>query len=174
MSSIVLLLLGGIASVCIVLIISLTHAQWKKPSRLLYPPGPRPFPIIGNAFDFPQKTPWKTYAAWGKEFGDLTHLMAFGQHIIVVNSVKVANDLFEKRSHIYSDKPYVPMVNLTGWDYVIGFMPYSDRWRHHRRYLHQMFRPKQAVKYNGTIKRKVHGLLRALLEEPDDFLKHIK
>jgi len=30
------------------------------------------------------------------------------------------------------------------------------------------------VKYNGTIKRKVHGLLRALLEEPDEFPKHIK
>ena len=35
---------------------------------------------------------------------DIIHLQAFGSHIVVVNSVKAANELFEKRSRIYSDK----------------------------------------------------------------------
>lgn len=32
--------------------------------------------------------------------------------MIVVNSKKVAEDLFEKRGQIYSDRPYIPMIGL--------------------------------------------------------------
>ncbi|TFK53785.1 cytochrome P450 [Heliocybe sulcata] len=169
-----LLLQCAIAGLCILLTISFARARGDKLSFLPYPPGPKPLPIVGNAFQLPQKMPWKTYAQWGKEYGDLIHFTAFGQHIIVINSAKVANDLFERRSNIYSDKPHVPMVNLTGWDYVIGFMPYSDRWRQHRRYFHQVFRPQQAVKYNDTIRRKVRDLLRRLRNDPDGFGDHTK
>jgi hypothetical protein len=44
--------------------------------------------------------------------GDLIHASALGQHIVIVNSVKTAIELFEKRSHIYSDRPVVPMIEL--------------------------------------------------------------
>ena len=44
--------------------------------------------------------------------GDLVHASALGQHIIVVNSVKTANELFEKKSHIYSDRPVITMLEL--------------------------------------------------------------
>lgn len=35
-----------------------------------------------------------------------------GQNMIIVNSVEVATDLFEKRSKIYSDRPTIPIVDL--------------------------------------------------------------
>ena len=44
--------------------------------------------------------------------GDLVHASALGQHIVVVNSVKTAFELFEKRSHIYSDRSVVTMIDL--------------------------------------------------------------
>jgi hypothetical protein len=43
--------------------------------------------------------------------GDLVHINIFGQHIIFVNSVEIARNLFEKRSSIYSDRIYSPMVH---------------------------------------------------------------
>ena len=43
---------------------------------------------------------------------DLVHLQVLGQHIMIVNSREMARELFEKRSLIYSDRPYVPMIDL--------------------------------------------------------------
>ena len=44
--------------------------------------------------------------------GNLISVSAFGKLTIVVNSVEAARDLFEKRSSIYSDRPYNAMLEL--------------------------------------------------------------
>jgi len=44
--------------------------------------------------------------------GDLVYTKVFGQTILFVNSVEVAQDLLEKRSKIYSDRPDFPMLML--------------------------------------------------------------
>lgn len=43
--------------------------------------------------------------------GEIVHINIFGQDIIFLNSVRVANDLLEKRSSIYSDRPRLPLIN---------------------------------------------------------------
>jgi hypothetical protein len=35
---------------------------------------------------------------------DVVHVDMFGTHIVVVNSAKAANNLFDKRSSLYSDR----------------------------------------------------------------------
>ena len=42
--------------------------------------------------------------------GDLVHVSVFGRHIIILNSPAVIDDLFEKRGHIYSERPTLPMA----------------------------------------------------------------
>lgn len=39
-------------------------------------------------------------------------MQALGQNIVVINSEKVAIDLLEKRSHIYSSRPYFTMLDM--------------------------------------------------------------
>ena len=41
----------------------------KKQHEGTRPPGPRPFPIVGNLFDVPSVMPWITFAEWGKRWG---------------------------------------------------------------------------------------------------------
>ncbi|KAF7357518.1 O-methylsterigmatocystin oxidoreductase [Mycena sanguinolenta] len=84
---------------------------WQR-RHLPFPPGPPPHALIGNFLDLPTKLPWLTYTKWGNQYGNLVHVSAPGQHIVVVNSVKTAVELFEKRSHIYSDRPVFTMVKL--------------------------------------------------------------
>lgn len=43
--------------------------------------------------------------------GDVVHLNMMGQHMIFLNSPEAAVDLLEKRSNIYSDRIYLPMLN---------------------------------------------------------------
>jgi len=98
-------------------------------SGLRLPPGPPRKPIIGNAMDMPTRCEWVTYNQWAKQYGELLvvylakHIsfgcsrrprlyQVFGQTILFVNSVEVAQDLLEKRSKIYSDRPDFPMLML--------------------------------------------------------------
>jgi|SRR6266851_369479 len=42
---------------------------------LLYPPGPRPLPIIGNVLDIPKRFAWLAFSKFSKKYGDHTHTL---------------------------------------------------------------------------------------------------
>jgi hypothetical protein len=86
--------------------------------RLPYPPGPRRLPVVGNLFSMPSREEWVTYMKWSKECGsDVIHADIMGSHIIILNSMKSANELLEKRSSNYSDRP--PLMTLELYDQVL-------------------------------------------------------
>ncbi|KAF7346265.1 O-methylsterigmatocystin oxidoreductase [Mycena sanguinolenta] len=142
--------------------------EWQR-RHFPFPPGPPPYALIGNFLDLPTKLPWLTYTKWGIQYGDLVHASALGQHIVVINSVKTAAELFEKRSHIYSDRPVVTMVELMGWDFNIGLLPLGDKWRKHRRMIQQHFRQDVSRTYRPIQKKKIHLLLQGLVSSPEEF-----
>ena len=95
--------------------------RWATRRPLPYPPGPPGYPLVGYLKAI-QDPIWKTYAEWGKKYGELTlknnppiifersigsdviWYNALGSDIIVVNTLKAANELLDKRSSIYSDR----------------------------------------------------------------------
>ncbi|KAF7374576.1 O-methylsterigmatocystin oxidoreductase [Mycena sanguinolenta] len=148
-------------------------ALWRR--QLPFPPGPSPYPIIGNLPDIPTNLPWVTYKEWGIQYGsDIVHASALSRHIVVVNSVKTAVEIFEKRGHLYSDRPVLTMVELMGWDFTFAVLPEGDRWRDHRKMFHQHFRPDVLRSYRPIKMKKVHLLLQELLSDPQEFREHLK
>ncbi|KAF8158898.1 cytochrome P450 [Mycena galopus ATCC 62051] len=162
---------------------------WKMTSRLPFPPGPKPRFIIGNLYDIPPELPWITYTEWGKQYGalnmdhewrciylpgDVVHAKVFGAHVLILNLVKAATELLEKRAAIYSDRPRIPIVPLMGGDFSLILMPHSEKWRQHKRLFHEHFRKEAIALYRPVQLRKIHDLLHNLLSTPEDFVAHAK
>ncbi|KAJ6477370.1 cytochrome P450, partial [Mycena vitilis] len=158
----------------VILLLKKVFNVFQRSSNLPFPPGPSPELFIGNFRQLPTKLPWLTYTEWGLRYGDLVHASALGQHVILVNSIQTAFELFEKRSHIYSDRPVVPMVDLMGWDFNVGLMQRGDRWRKHRSLFQTHFRRDTSQNYRPIQLKKVQALLRGLLARPQDFRDLLK
>ncbi|KAF5308977.1 hypothetical protein D9758_018491 [Tetrapyrgos nigripes] len=113
---------------------------------------------------------------------DIIHLDLLGTPLIVVNSLKAATELFEKRSSNYSDRPrftmlfelQVSVLLQIGMNWNIGLMPYGDLWRACRKGFHQELNPRALVTYHPSITSATQKLLLLLLDKPDDFLKHLR
>lgn len=50
--------------------IIVTQAVWSYLTPRPFHPGPRRWPLLGNALQIPRKTPWITYKQWSKIYGE--------------------------------------------------------------------------------------------------------
>ncbi|KAH9008693.1 cytochrome P450 [Lactarius deliciosus] len=150
------------------------HAR--RYSKRPYPPGPSRLPIVGNLFSMPSREEWVTYKKWSDKCGsDVTHVDVMGSHIVILNSIQSANELLNKRSSIYSDRPKkVVMRDLFGMDFIMVLEPYGSAWRHLRREFRANFRPVDLEAYRPLEQRAVRRLLRNLLSSPDHFIQHFR
>ncbi|KXN81511.1 O-methylsterigmatocystin oxidoreductase [Leucoagaricus sp. SymC.cos] len=141
------------------------------------PPGPPRWPLVGNALSIPTEYTHKFYKRLGDELGTkILYLEAFGQPIVVLNSVQMGKDLLEKRSSIYSDRPHMTMLlDIMKIDYFFSFLPYGDIWRQDRRLLTQYFSPKTLNRDKDRIVEFVRrGLLAGLYQSSQDFRDHVR
>ncbi|KAH8093203.1 CyP450 monooxygenase [Cristinia sonorae] len=164
----------SIALGLLVFFIAVSRLRRSRPSILL-PPGPKPWPIIGNALDMPTVRPWEKYRGWCKRYdSDIIFLQLPTQPVIVLGSAKAVSDLLDKRSNLYSDRVTSVVVEMMGWDFNIATMPYNDRWRAHRRVFHQHFHRGTVDKYQSVQLQQVRALLSWILDDPTNTRKHVR
>ncbi|KAF9450374.1 cytochrome P450 [Macrolepiota fuliginosa MF-IS2] len=166
------------------LLVSLAFAWWiqaylkdrhANPRRLPRPPGPKGYPIIGSLLNAPMTFPWLEYDKWLKIFGDMVYFEILGQSFLVLGSPQRINDLFEKRGAIYSDRPRMIMaMDMLGWGYNFGLIPYGSWWRRHYRLFHDHYGADKLVKFQPTMLKTTRSFLRRLLSNPEGFLHHTR
>ncbi|KAG1753726.1 cytochrome P450 [Suillus paluster] len=141
-----------------------------------YPPGPPGRPLIGNIPDMPQVKPWLTFTEWGKKYGDISHVEVLGQHIMVLNSVKTAVEMLEKKSSVYSDRPVLPMGGeLVGWKHTLVLLPYGDVFREYRKNFHRVIGSRAALDtYHPIEEIETHRFLKRVLAKPDQLQAHVR
>jgi hypothetical protein len=52
----------------IIILVFFVHRSRQRQARPL-PPGPKPWPLIGNVLDMPSQREWVTFSDWGKSWG---------------------------------------------------------------------------------------------------------
>ncbi|KAI0309616.1 cytochrome P450 [Amylostereum chailletii] len=178
MSSLLSLAPSGLVaetSVCIFLLLFACMFRFTRRERIIFPPGPKPLPFVGNLPHLPKVEAWLKHMQWAREYGDITSFKVFNTVIIVINSTRVAKDLFEKRGTIYSDRPNVPFFDLFGfcdWNLVGSSM--TAEWHKRRKLCDYGLRPGAIKQYQPMQMSRIHAFLRKVLSEPADFVKHVR
>ncbi|TFY77756.1 hypothetical protein EWM64_g6251 [Hericium alpestre] len=111
---------------------------------------------------------------WTSLTGELVSFTIFGKVHIVVNSLRAAKELLEARSAIYSNRPHMTVLDMSGWDFNLGLMPYGNGWRARRRLLHLEFATDRASAYWPLQMEKSEEMVLKLDEDPDGLLDHIR
>ncbi|TRM63526.1 cytochrome P450 [Schizophyllum amplum] len=163
--------LAGVISIAFVLVKYL-----RKDKAYPLPPGPKGWPLIGNILDWPRAQEWFTFMNWSQQHNsDLLYVNTVGTDVLIINSNKVAQDLFEKQSSIFSDRPRMPMLlELVGFGWDFSFMPYGRRWRELRKAFVRQFHPPALFNYHPTILQGTRELLVDFLDRPDEFIRHLR
>ncbi|EIW84293.1 cytochrome P450 [Coniophora puteana RWD-64-598 SS2] len=165
--------LSAVHVLCAAIVISgLQYWSSKRQAHQRLPPGPRPYPIVGNLWQLDKAGSWLTYTEWSKQYGEVFMIRFFNKKVIVLNSERVIKDLLDKRSFNYSDRPHHETIGLFGLGFRTVFMPYGDKWRVHRRVYHQALHPEGAKIYRSMQVEKAYQLLQNLLSSPDDYVNH--
>ncbi|EIW56861.1 cytochrome P450 [Trametes versicolor FP-101664 SS1] len=151
------------------------HGAKHRAERARLPPGPRAIPFLGNVHQLPMDYQERTFAEWAKQYGDVVYAKLFQRPVLVLSSLRAAQDLLEKKSSKYSDRPrLILLAELMGWDNVITHLPYGDRFRKHRRWMHDNFQSKAALLgYRPVQRRETYTMLAGLLESPVEFIEHV-
>ncbi|KAH8105253.1 cytochrome P450 [Cristinia sonorae] len=145
-----------------------------RPSHLPLPPGPRRAWLVGNLFNFPRTRPWLTFREWCNIHGDLFFIHLPLKPIVIIGSVKVAKELLDNRSNIYSGRPYSVMLDLINAYWSFAMMPCNSTWRTHRRHFHDYFNRSALPQYHAIELEETQKVLVRMLESPNEAPQHIR
>ncbi|KAG1883212.1 cytochrome P450 [Suillus fuscotomentosus] len=160
----------GISCIIALLVALRLTRRHVSPFPLL--PGPRPLPFLGNALQLDTKRPWLTYTAWEKTYGKIFRSRVFGIDMIIINSEIIAQELLEKRSANYSDRPALRTNELAGITFNTVMLPYGETLRQHRKIFHQVLRADVSISYHEIYSRHANELVIDLLGATRDSLQH--
>lgn len=118
--------------------------RWKK-APAPYPPGPPAYPLIGHLLALPKSYKEETfrdlarkygnmiphlkfvlYGNLSSQLGDIVYLNILGKSIVLLNSERVANDLLDQRSTIYSDRPSLPFFDMLVYPFSFPHLQCHD------------------------------------------------
>ncbi|KAF5346778.1 hypothetical protein D9756_010410 [Leucocoprinus leucothites] len=168
----------GLRDVIVLCLCLTAHFAYRRSVRrsLLLPPSLSGWPIVGNTFQLPLKYAYMFYQDLEKKLGSkIMYVEALGQPFIVINDARIASELLDKRSAIYSSRPRLPMFELIGGNQFFVLLPYGDEWRNQRRMFQQHFSKRSLPReQEKALEFTRKALLPNLYKTPQSFPEHIK
>ncbi|XP_036956138.1 cytochrome P450 2U1 [Acanthopagrus latus] len=121
------------------------------------PPGPKPWPVVGNfggflvpAFirrrfgqqseDNGDKNPLVVLTELANVYGNVYSLFVGSQLVVVLNGYEVVRDALSNHPEVFSDRPVVPTITIMTKRKGIVFAPYGPVWRTQRKFCHTTLR----------------------------------
>ncbi|KIJ12381.1 hypothetical protein PAXINDRAFT_171282 [Paxillus involutus ATCC 200175] len=155
---------------------ALVFAIWlytRHRSRLNLPPGIRG---LQSFLQLPNGKFWLCMQDLNRQHGDLACWSLLGINLIFTGSTKIAEDLLDKRSVNYSERPRSVMCGeLSGWSKIMLLSDYNDWFRAHRKLFAQEIGSNSTVaKFHRMIDFETRRTLRNILDDPARLQAHIR
>ena len=118
-------------------------------SRL--PPGPFPFPIMGNLLQLSDK-PHRSLATLSKRYGPLMSLKLGCITTIVISSPDIVKEFFQTHDIAFSSRSVRDMARMVDHHkYSIAWLPVGDQWRRLRRVTREYFYSAQSLEASELV-----------------------
>uniref|UniRef100_A0ACD5ZBN6 Uncharacterized protein n=1 Tax=Avena sativa TaxID=4498 RepID=A0ACD5ZBN6_AVESA len=150
-----------------------------RPSRRVYnlPPGPKPWPIIGN-LNLIGTLPHRSIHELSKRYGPLMYLRFGSFPVVVGSSVEMAKFFLKTHDVVFIDRPKTAAGKYANYDCSdITWSPYGAYWRQARKIcLTELFSAKRLESYEYIRCEEMQALLCSLHEAsgrvvmPKDYL----
>ncbi|XP_049369148.1 trimethyltridecatetraene synthase-like [Solanum verrucosum] len=116
---------------------------FSHPKRKL-PPGPMPWPIIGN-LNLLGSLPHVSFHHLSQKYGDLMLLKFGSKPVLVASSPEMAKEILKTHDTIFASRPPLAAGKYTSFNYSdMLWAPYGAYWRQARKiYLTEIFSPKR-------------------------------
>ncbi|KAK1575852.1 hypothetical protein Q3G72_008893 [Acer saccharum] len=143
-------------------LILLARRLHRRP-KLNLPPGPKPWPIIGN-LNLIGPLPHRSIHALSQKYGPIMHLKFGSFHVVVGSSVEMAKNFLKTNDVIFASRPKTAAGKYTTYNYSdITWSPYGPYWRQARKMcLMELFSVKRLESFEYIRVEELKLLLRDL------------
>ncbi|KAL8943871.1 MAG: hypothetical protein Q9211_000810 [Gyalolechia sp. 1 TL-2023] len=130
---------AGYVALIVALGLLIIRKLLKPKSNYRLPPGPKPLPVVGNIFDLPPKGV-PEFKHWFKHkdiYGPISSVTVMGLTLVIFHDQEAAHAVMGKRAQKTSARPQLNFATLCGFENFLITHQYDDKYRLHRKMVHQ-------------------------------------
>ncbi|KAK6917584.1 Cytochrome P450 [Dillenia turbinata] len=154
-------------ALCLLLVWTVIQALLSatKPRKLPLPPGPFPFPVIGNLLKLGDK-PHKSITKLSKTYGPIMSLKLGQVTTVVISSPTIAKEVLQTNDISFSYRSYPDSVRAHDHhENSMGWLPPSNKWRSLRKISNSHIFAAKTLDGNQHLRReKIEDLLKYVNE----------
>ncbi|WCJ39406.1 Cytochrome P450 superfamily protein [Euphorbia peplus] len=133
--------------------------------KLNLPPGPKPWPIIGN-LNLIGSLPHRSLHSLSQKYGHIMQLQFGSFPVIVASSVETAKEILKTQDLTFVGRPKTAAGKYTTYNYSdITWSPYGAYWRQARKMcVMELFSAKRVDSYEYIRNEELRSVLRSMFE----------
>ncbi|KAI4172112.1 MAG: hypothetical protein LQ343_003760 [Gyalolechia ehrenbergii] len=148
----------------------------RRPHHRL-PPGPKPLPIVGNVLDLPSKgTP--EFQHWFKHkdaYGPISSITVMGLPLVIFHDKEAAYAVMGKKAQRTSARPQLNFATLCGFENFLITHQYDDKYRKHRKMVHQEIGTKGlSARFQPIQEKEALRFVLQTFNDPDNMMVYLK
>ncbi|KAL8653394.1 MAG: hypothetical protein Q9226_003871 [Calogaya cf. arnoldii] len=141
------------------------------------PPGPTPLPIVGNVFDLPPKgvPEFKHWFKHKDTYGPISSITVVGLPLVIFHDKDAAHAVLGKRAQKTSARPQLNFAAPCGFENFLITHQYNDKYRKHRKMVHQEIGTKGlSAAFQPIQEKEALQFVLQSFNDPDNMMVYLK
>ncbi|KAM5576334.1 trimethyltridecatetraene synthase-like [Rosa sericea] len=130
--------------VCLATLTLLSKLFFSQSRKLKSPPGPKPWPIIGN-LNLMGPIPHQSLHKLSQTYGPIMQLKFGSRPVVIASSAEMAKQFLKTHDHVFASRPQTAAGKHLTYNYLdVTWAPYGDYWRQGRKiFITELFSSKR-------------------------------